>query len=1115
MSRDSNSPSYTDPFAPGLAPVPPVVRGRNASSSTYDALSPSPRDFAQFVRSGHNESPLSRAGLLQPQSYISTMSRQSRPKNGAGFAHSAGDIRDHTMQLSSRPIQLATPTTTTLMSSPNVSQDAFIFPTSTLHSPAEEDEGASRIEPLSASISSVLMGEDVSSDLSASTSTISTQRGGVLTPRGGGGRAERFQSGIALLRSHQEGLENVDIPASQEPTPTGTPKAFADAPVPAGIASASVDTTPPTSDVLRQDAALREPPEPEPERRTLLGDVENGPTNYHSVDSSPSGRGGGGPQKSFAQRVINSWRHRLSTAPGTSSINKIPAEVVRALPAVLLGGLLNILDGVSYGMIIFPAAGVFAGLGGVGVSMFFVTAVVSQLLYSAGGSGFAGANGSMMIEVVPFFHILAQSISDYIGEDRPHEVLATTMVAFAFSSLLTGVTFFVLGYLRMGSLIGFFPRHILVGCIGGVGVFLIITGLTVCTRITEDDFDLSLATLKFFLLNAYNLALWVPPFALAVLLRVITAKYHHQLIFPLYFILIPVVFYMVVAAARLDVGSLRGNGWLFDMDTADEPWYRFWTFFDFRATNWGALWDTLPTQFALLFFNILHPPLNVPALAVSLNHDVDTDKELVAHGYSNILAGLLGTVPNYLVYVNTLLFYRVGGDTRISGFLLAGANVALLLIGTGPIAYLPVMVVGALIFVLGIDLVKEALWDTRHRVNRWEYITIASIMVCMTVWDFVIGVIFGIIMSCFFFVVQNSQRRSIRVLHTGETAMSTVRRPGAHRAYIREVSKQTTILRLQGFIFFGTITYVEGTIRTLVEAQALQRSPIRFLILDLALAVGVDMSAAEAFVRVQRLLATNRIVLVLCGFTVESPVGKALKSVGLLEMDGVEVFADYTEALEWTENAYLSAWFMSRKLESDAVPLPARLRAIEHDSASLSVTPRRSQMLEVGFRTIARDDTPPELLSPGEREPLNTILKAFSSYGPLERERFRPLVRYLEPRSYPAGHVLWSQGDAPDGLYIVEDGILRAIYQFADYTSPTYETMMPGTLAGELSMLSGLERNATCVVERDAKVWKLSGESLRRLQVDEPELAREFTQLVLKSAKLDYDILLSALASRQ
>lgn len=28
--------------------------------------------------------------------------------------------------------------------------------------------------------------------------------------------------------------------------------------------------------------------------------------------------------------------------------------------------------------------------------------------------------------------------------------------------------------------------------------------------------------------------------------------------------------------------------------------------------------------------------------------------------------------------------------------------------------------------------------------------------------------------------------------------MSTVRRPSAHRAYIREVSKQTTVMRLQG-----------------------------------------------------------------------------------------------------------------------------------------------------------------------------------------------------------------------------------------------------------------------------------------------------------------------------
>ena len=44
-------------------------------------------------------------------------------------------------------------------------------------------------------------------------------------------------------------------------------------------------------------------------------------------------------------------------------------------------------------------------------------------------------------------------------------------------------------------------------------------------------------------------------------------------------------------------------------------------------------------------------------------------------------------------------------------------------------------------------------------LHRNEYITIISIMVCMTVWDFVIGVLFGIIMSCVFLRVLGLRRQ--------------------------------------------------------------------------------------------------------------------------------------------------------------------------------------------------------------------------------------------------------------------------------------------------------------------------------------------------------------------
>ena len=45
-------------------------------------------------------------------------------------------------------------------------------------------------------------------------------------------------------------------------------------------------------------------------------------------------------------------------------------------------------------------------------------------------------------------------------------------------------------------------------------------------------------------------------------------------------------------------------------------------------------------------------------------------------------------------------------------------------------------------------------------------------------------------------------------------------------------------------------------------------------------------------------LAGKRVVLVLCGFQVESGVGQALRNVGLLDMQGVELFETFSDAVE-------------------------------------------------------------------------------------------------------------------------------------------------------------------------------------------------------------------------
>lgn len=149
---------------------------------------------------------------------------------------------------------------------------------------------------------------------------------------------------------------------------------------------------------------------------------------------------------------------------------------------------------------------------------------------------------------------------------------------------------------------------------------------------------------------------------------------------------------------------------------------------------------------ALTFFGVLHVPINVPALGLSLGEDnVDIDRELRAHGWSNALSGLCGSIQvvfqamfltsfmtltslqNYLVYTNTVLFVGSGGNSRVAGVMLAVATFGILIVGPVIIGYIPIMVVSALIFYLGFSLMKEGLLDPWRKVHRLEYLTVRSL----------------------------------------------------------------------------------------------------------------------------------------------------------------------------------------------------------------------------------------------------------------------------------------------------------------------------------------------------------------------------------------------------
>ncbi|KAH8676260.1 sulfate transporter family protein [Xylariales sp. PMI_506] len=777
------------------------------------------------------------------------------------------------------------------------------------------------------------------------------------------------------------------------------------------------------------------------------------------------------------------------------------------LPSVVVGLLLNILDALSYGMILFPLGNpIFANLGPAGISIFYVSTIISQLTYSS-GSIFRGGIGSELIEVVPFFHSMATTITSIVGEDNPDAVIATTITSYAISSMLTGIVFWLIGKFKLGYIVGFIPRHILIGCIGGVGWFLVKTGFEVSARLDEFHYDLGTGQK---LIQPDTLPLWLIPLGLAILLFGLQKKITSQYFMSIYILSIPLVFYFfVLSIDSLQPESLRKHGWIFEAPNEDEPWWFFWTLYKFNLIRWDAIFETVGAMFALTFFSLLHVPINVPALAQSTGEDnADLNHELKLHGYSNFLSGCAGSIQNYLVYANTLFFMRSGGNSRLAGFMLAALTAVVMIIGPVIIGYIPVMMVGTLIFVLGFELLADALVAPRRKLKVLEYLTIVAIVMTMGIYDFVVGIFLGIVLAFVSVVVNQSGVSAIRACYTGDQVGSLVRRNPSQHHYLQQVGRQTYVIKLFGNLFFGTIVGVQEKIRTLIADDVFAEHPIKYLIIDLWQVTGIDYSAAEGFMTISRLLNKKGIILLISGKDAESKVGRDLRAVGLGN-HGIEVkfMPDLNSALESCENEQLKTFYaqqealrVTRPIPSNSLEVPERRAGTGAPSLDpkdfLSQSPRRNFRHKVATNVLIEHEIKRASRWQTISEPLRLMLQIFHDLSDKNEDFWFRATPYFVRKEYHAGTVLYHRGEPANGFYLLERGELRA-----DYETPQgklTEPIVQGTTCGELPFFSQTDRTATVLAVKNCVVWIMDTQHWEKLRNDHNDVYQELLSISLK-----------------
>jgi CRP/FNR family transcriptional regulator, cyclic AMP receptor protein len=99
----------------------------------------------------------------------------------------------------------------------------------------------------------------------------------------------------------------------------------------------------------------------------------------------------------------------------------------------------------------------------------------------------------------------------------------------------------------------------------------------------------------------------------------------------------------------------------------------------------------------------------------------------------------------------------------------------------------------------------------------------------------------------------------------------------------------------------------------------------------------------------------------------------------------------------------------------------------------------------------------------------------------------RPLFVAARRRSIKAGEVLFAGGDAGDGCYLLDRGLLKVTVTSSRGEERTIAILGPGAVVGELSMIDGGPRSASVVALRDSSVRFTSREVFAKYMAAHPE----------------------------
>lgn len=413
------------------------------------------------------------------------------------------------------------------------------------------------------------------------------------------------------------------------------------------------------------------------------------------------------------------------------------------------------------------------------------------------------------------------------------------------ATALSGVLLFLMGLLRLGTLVRFIPVAVIIGFTNGIAVLIALSQV-------KDFLGLSIPKMPgdfFGILGALGghlstLNPWAAGVALASLALIVgwqrwLPKWGGRRAARLARVPGSIVALALATAAVAVFGlPVETIGSRFGGIPAALP------DFTLPAFSWESARFLLMPTITLAVLGAIESLLCARVADGMIGDRHDPNQELMAQGIANFVTPFFGGMPATGTIARTVTNVKSGATSPVAGMVHAAVLLLVILAAAPLAASIPLATLAAILMFVAWNM-GEWREFARLKTYRLPYrVTLVSVFLLTVIFDLTVAVEFGIFAACLTFIYRiSSLSRAERIT-------------AAEQPLLAGLDGKVAVWRLYGTVFFGATKLVES-----LEDHL----PARALVLDLKNVIYVDSTGAEALEGLSQVCETRRVRLIVSG----------------------------------------------------------------------------------------------------------------------------------------------------------------------------------------------------------------------------------------------------------